>query len=407
MNSKSRSTAISQSLLVSALSFVFSLVFLLNYNSSYPIGNTNKEQYVTLPSVSENPKVLLNTTSLSNCLSFYYLEDDNSTQSMVFKNEYLRSNQTTSSNGSDNALCKIVNISDINSCIKYYTNQSSITCNLRNSGSTDLDFANFNDLGLLIVDTKFNNSYDFELEDPSNPKQIIGVNLDLGKHTQSNIDDLNSPRIEIVRKDNSRIPNMSAAKNQEIIWEGNIKDFFKEPVDQYQNETYIAIQFNTGRHGSDVPEEERGFGVLFDVSSTSDPYLFEYRDDGVYTKYNYDLIKSLAKIDFIFHNLDDKNDPVFMNNLTGTNKVKLKVLTGISDSDNSTTRFVKTFVDVGSGLEIPYWSLYDLSKLKSHDRIIDEDGFLAAINQGSGYTIVRTDNIDTRLSAFHSFVFGF
>jgi hypothetical protein len=46
---------------------------------------------------------------------------------------------------------------------------------------------------------QINKNYNFEFIEPSNTTQLIGVNLDLDKHTQPNIDDLNSPRIEIVR----------------------------------------------------------------------------------------------------------------------------------------------------------------------------------------------------------------
>lgn len=269
-----------------------------------------------------------------------------------------------------------------------------------------LSIDNFDDEGSLIVDTRFNQSYDFRIMDPANSDHFIGVNLDLKPHTQSNISDLNSPRIEIVRMNTNGTPNMFIAKNQEIIWKGNIKDYFKRPDDKFQNETYIAIQFNTGRHGSNVSTEELGLGVLFDVSSSSNPYLFEYRgDDGSYTKYDYDALKKLAGNDFIFHNLDDNNEPIFINNLTNRDAVKLNVLTSLSDFDNS-TRIIETFVDMGNGIEIPYWTLNDMSKLRTHEKVIDEDNFMRAIDQGSGYTIARTDNIDTRLLAFHSFVFG-
>jgi hypothetical protein len=404
MNSKSIGN--SQSFLVTVLSFILSSFLIFSYNTPHSFGVVSKEHNITLTSISENPKMIINTTSLSDCLSYYYFDTKHSSSDSLILRDDLKRNQTIKSGGPANTMCKIINISEINSCFKYFTNQSAATCNLKDSQITDLDIDNFNSNGLLIVDTKFNNSYNFEFVDPSNSSQIIGVNLDLDNHTQPNIDDLNSSRIEIVRKNYSGIPNMLAAKNQEIIWEGNIKDYFQTPVNAYQNETYIAIQFNTGRHGSNIPAEERGFGVLFDVSSSSNPYLFEYRDHGVYTKYDHNAIKQLAGDDFIFHNLDNNNDPIFINNLTNSNKVKLKVLTSSSESDNA-TRIVETFIGTCSGIDKPYWSLYDLSKLRDHDRITDVEGFMEAINQGSGYTIARTDNIDTRLSAFHSFVFGF
>ncbi|CAN5632240.1 hypothetical protein BH23THE1_BH23THE1_35300 [soil metagenome] len=192
---------------------------------------------MTLTSISENLKLLINTTGLSDCLSYYYFDTEHSSSDSLILRDDLKSNQTIKFGGPANTMCKILNFSEINSCFKYFTIQSTATCNLKDSQLTALDIDNFNSNGLLIVDTKFNNSYNFEFVDPSNSSQIIGVNLDLDKHTQSNIDDLNSPRIEIVRKNYSGMPNMLASKNQEIIWEGNIKDYFRTPVDAYQNET--------------------------------------------------------------------------------------------------------------------------------------------------------------------------
>ena len=102
---------------------------------------------------------------------------------------------------------------------------------------------------------------------------------------------------------------MATAKNQEIIWTGNIKNYYKKPTDNYNNETYMALQFNTGRHtdeknSTSTASEERSFGILFDVSNSSNPNLLEYRGDGgIYTKYKYDLIKQLAGKDFVIHRL--------------------------------------------------------------------------------------------------------
>lgn len=405
---KSTSITISQprvNIVIVISVIIYSLVLIMiTLNPSYSFGTVNRENINTLSSISIDPVVLINTTSLSNCLQSSDSFKNNLSNSLIKKDNYLIDYQESYSDNPTNIYCKIYDVSDNNSCFKYFTNQSILPCNSHNSDETILDIDNFNDEGLLIVDTRFNNSYDFELKDPLNSEHLIGVNLDLDKHTQGNISDLNSPRIEIIRKDSNGVPNMSLAKNQEIIWQGSIKDYFKKPTDNYQNETYIALQFNTGRHGSNIPAEERGFGVLFDVSSSTNPYLFEYRDDGVYTKYDYDLLKRFAGEDFIFHNLDENNNPIFINNLTNRDEVKLKVITSLSANGNS-TRIIETFLDTGSGVENPYWTLNDLSKLKVHDRIIDENEFIETINQGSGYTIARTDNIDTRLLAFHSFAF--
>ena len=402
---KSNSIAISQPFLITLVSFIFIFIFSFEHNSSYSFDDVTQDRNITLNIVPENLMVLLNTTSVSECLPSFQQLKNNSSVSPLLKEGYLKGNQTAEYNKSTNTMCKIINVSEFNSsCMDYYTNQSVIRCESQDSNESVLGIDNFDSDGLLIMNTKYNTSYNFEVADSVNSSQIIGVNLDLEQHTQSNNNNLNSPRIEVVRKDNNNTPNMSAAKNQEIIWQGNIKDFFKEPLEQFQNETYIAIQFNTGRHGSNIPNEERGFGVLFDASSSTDPNLFEYRDGNEYTKYNFESIKRLAGDDFVFHHVDENNNPIFLNNLTNREQVKLKVVTSLSGIDNS-TRIIETFVDSGTGVLNPYWSLKDVSKLKSHESITNDDEFIETIEQGSGYTIARTDNIDTRLSAFHSFVF--
>jgi hypothetical protein len=410
---KSKSIEISLLSIINALSLflVYSLSFFYDVELvySYEGRNSSLDKNNLNNLTSQNPKILINTTSLSNCLSPYSTYGTSPHSLMNFDN-YLGKHYDLDSYYQSNEICKIFDVSEVNTCFKYFTNQSIFPCHLENKvDDFDLSSDNFDDKGSLIVDTRFNHSYDFRIKDPANPDHLIGVNLDLKSHTQSNISDLNSPRVEIMRLNANNTPNMSAAKNQEIIWEGDIKDYFNSPQNRFQNETYISIQFNTGRHGSDVITEELGFGVLFDVSSSSNPYLFEYRDDnGSYTKYNYDSLKNLAGNDFIFHNLDrsDEEEPIFINNLTNRDEVKLKVITSLSGYDNS-TRSIKTFVDTGNGVVNPYWTLNDISKLSTHEKVANEDNFMKAINQGSGYTIARTDNIDTRLLAFHSFVFGF
>jgi hypothetical protein len=227
--------------------------------------------------------------------------------------------------------------------------------------------------------------------------------MDFEKHTQGDNSDINSPRLEIVREDLKGNPNMSAAKNQEIVWQGNIYEYFEEPKDEFDNETYIALQFNTGRHGSNEDDEERGFGVLFDVSGSSNPNLLEYRDNGKYIKYDYNTTKEFALDGFIFHQLDHNGNPKFINNLTNREDVELKVRTFLTDKN---TRMIETFVDNGSGTDVPYWSLTNLTKLKDQEEIDDEKGFMETVNQGSGYVIARTDNIDTRPSSFKSFAFN-
>jgi hypothetical protein len=243
------------------------------------------------------------------------------------------------------------------------------------------------------------------MTDPLNQDRKFRVSLDFQEHAQSENDEINSPRLEIVRENSEGLPDMSAAKNQEIIWTGNIYGFFEKPKDNFANETYIVIQFNTGRHGSNEDNEERGFGVLFDVSGSNNPNLFEYRDDdGKYVKYDYDTIKQIAGDDFVFHHIDkERGDPLFIDNLTNTKNVKLKVRTFLIENN---TRTVGTFIgNASSSMEIPYWTLNNLSKLKEHEDIDNKSGFMETINQGSGYVITRTDNIDTRPTSFRSFTF--
>ncbi len=55
------------------------------------------------------------------------------------------------------------------------------------------------------------------------------------------------------------------------------------------------------------------------------------------------------------------------------------------ENSNNDRRVIQTFIDNGTGEEIPYWTLNDLSKLKLHDKVKDKNGFVEAAKQGSGY----------------------
>lgn len=255
-----------------------------------------------------------------------------------------------------------------------------------------MNISNISDKGLLLADIKFGTQYTFKSNDPINSNNKIKVSLDFDEYTQGDLDNINSPRIELIREDSNGEPNMLTAKNQIIIWQGNIKNYFRELQDKYKNETYITIQFNTGQHGSNEDDQEGGSGTLFDVSSVSNPNLFEYRDNGNYIKYDYERLKQLAGDSFTFHNVDENGKSIFINNLTNRDNVKLKVVTSLT-ANNS--RSVETFVDNGGGKEIPYWTLYNISKLNEYDKVENKDHFMDTINQGSGYVIARTDNIDT------------
>jgi len=291
-------------------------------------------------------------------------------------------------------------------------------CKLKRFEHNRLNPSNFDNEGHLIADTKFKKQYSFEIKrlidssssssSSSSSEDKTIVIIDLSKHIQNNLPDLNSPRLKILRENVTGMPDMTSAKNQEIIWTGNIKNYFKKPIGDYNNETYIALQFNTGRHIdeknsiSTTTTAERGFGILFDVSNTSNPNLLEYRgDNAIYTKYKYDLIKQLAGKDFVFYNLNNKGLPNFINDLLNKDNVKLKVKTFLT-KDNK--RVIETYIDNGSGKEVPYWVLKDLSKLKDDVSISDKDGFIKVTTQGSGYVITRTDNIDTRPTSFESYI---
>ena len=361
-------------------------------------------------STTKGPLFLINTTNVSNCFS-PSLNDQNTLNSnsdkMLIKNldrnDLGRSVTDNFNTNSNSKFCKVYTVSDPSTCIVHYVNQSKKSCQMDDENEDKkLESDNFSNDGLLIADTKFNNQYTFESLDPLNPTNKIRVSLDFDKHTQGGLEDLNSPRIELVRETLEGEPNMSAAKNQIIKWQGNIGDYFKEPIDDFDNETYITIQFNTGRHTSDKDDQRNGFGVLFDVSADSNPNLFEFREDGHYVKYDYEMIKQLTGDSFKFHNKDKDGNPVFINDLTESDNVTLKVVTYL-DANNSRT--VKTFIDKGQGKEVPYWTIDDLSKLKEYDKVDNDDDFIDTVMQGSGYVIARTDNIDTRLSSFNSLAF--
>jgi hypothetical protein len=310
-------------------------------------------------------------------------------------------------------ICPFSKISFFNDCnIQSLNNDiKQSNCKLKRFAYNKLNQSNFDKDGNLIADTKFKKQYSFEIKRSINsspsPSDKIIVIIDLTKHVQNNLPALNSPRLKILRENVTEMPDMAAAKNQEIIWTGNIKNYFTKPSGDYNNETYLALQFNTGRHideknSTSTTIGEKSFGILFDISNSSNPNLLEYRGDGaVYTKYKYDLIKQLAGKDFVFYSLNDKGSPHFINDLLNKNNVKIKVKTFLT-KDNK--RVIETFIDNGSGKKMPYWVLKDLSKLKDDESILDKDEFIKVTTQGSGYVIARTDNIDTRPSSFASYI---
>ncbi|TVP39164.1 hypothetical protein NARC_200053 [Candidatus Nitrosocosmicus arcticus] len=393
-------------LISKSLVLVFTIYIFLSLVMEYEVLDVASTVINESSSTSINPSILINTTKVSNCIPQHITDNNdgnNSTAlSLTESNKTNKANTNNETNNENTGICKILRVSDSISCSEYKGNQSEIPCESNDSDENNLKVDNFADNGHLLADTKYDQQYSFELTDPVGQDKKFRVTMDFDKHTQSENNDINSPRLEIVRENSEGIPDMSAAKNQEIIWYGNIHEYFKEPKDKFENETSIDLQFNTGRHGSNEPDEERGFGILFDVSGSSNPYLLEYRDEGKYVKYDFNTTKELAQDSFIFHQVDEKDNPIFNNNLTNKENVELKVRTFLTDKD---TRMIETFVDNGSGKEIPYWTLSNLSKLKEQEGINDENGFMETINQGSGYVIARTDNIDTRPSSFKSFSF--
>lgn len=284
-------------------------------------------------------------------------------------------------------------------------NKSSSNSNIRiyDPRSEDLlDNEIFDEDGLLIVDTKFGKQYSYQLADPLNPNKTIEVNLDLAEHSQGHLNNINSPRIEIERKNLNGSLDMTTAKNQMIVWKGNILDYFEKPEDNFENETYIEMMFNTGFHASDAPDNERrGIGVVFDVSKDSNPYILDYRDDGKYVKLTMGDVKNLSGSDFIFHSTDNKSENYYLNDLINKTNVTLKVKTLLTSENN---RVIQAFIDPGTGNEILYWTLNNASKLQDYEGIEDKAGFIDTVNQGSGFTYVRTDNIETRLSSLQSII---
>lgn len=310
-------------------------------------------------------------------------------------------NDNNSDNNSDNDERNVTLTFNPNKYDSNYSNSSNIRIYDPRSEDT-LDNEIFDEDGLLIVDTKFGKQYSYQLSDPLNPNKTLEVNLDLAEHSQGHLDNINSPRIEIERKNLDGSLDMTSAKNQMIVWKGNILDYFEEPEDNFENETYIEMMFNTGFHASDAPDNERrGIGVVFDVSKDSNPYILDYRDDGKYVKLTMNDVKNLSGSDFIFHSNDNKSDNYYLNDLINKTNITLKVKTFLTSDNN---RVIQAFIDPGTGNETLYWTLNNASKLRDYEGIEDKAGFVETVNQGSGFTYVRTDNIETRLSSLQSII---
>jgi hypothetical protein len=425
------------------------ILVLLSINSSFH-GEVEMAMGQTIDQLAEKNFVLINTTSVDNCSEFFRntnqlnstLGQENSTFSIT--NSGIQNNDTITSScpflkivypfdcSTDQIkvkeiMCRFTE-SDLENNIDaereggddedhdernetmtpyLYSdsngNESGSSIRIYDPRSEDiLNNEIFDENGLLIADTKFGKQYSYQLADPLNPNRTIEVNLDLAEHSQGHLNNINSPRIEIERKSLNGSLDMTTAKNQMIVWKGNILDYFEKPEDNYENETYIEMMFNTGFHNSDAPDNERrGIGVVFDVSKDSNPYILDYRDDGKYVKLTMNDVKNLSGSDFIFHSNDNKSDNYYLNDLINKTNVTLKVKTFLTSDNN---RVIQAYIDPGTGNETLYWTLNNVSKLQDYEGIEDKAGFIETVNQGSGFTYVRTDNIETRLSSLQSII---
>ena len=179
---------------------------------------------------------MINTTNVSNCFSpslndqnILNSNSDEKPNKNLDRNDLGNSVTNNFNTNSSSKFCKVYTVSDPSTCIAYFVNQSKTSCQIDDEDEDKkLETDNFSNDGLLIADTKFNNQYTFESLDPLNPANKIRVSLDFDEHTQGGLEDLNSPRIELVRESLDGEPNMSAAKNQIIKWQGNIGDYFKD-----------------------------------------------------------------------------------------------------------------------------------------------------------------------------------
>nr|MBA3751115.1 hypothetical protein [Nitrosopumilus sp.] len=246
---------LSYNIFLDGLIILFVNLIVLNVFSNFEIN------YIVEASLLIKPYVLVNTTLISNCSSL----PDNNISSLEKNDEHIiKVILEKRGNSIDNGKrCPFFKILAVDPCPMFLKNGSDIFCNVKDIDKKNkLGINNFDSTGLLIADTRFNQSYSYKMADPANPQKDIRIILDFQKHIQTQNHDINSPRLKIVRENPDGSADMSSAKNQEIIWTGNINKFFEEPKGNYQSETYIVLQFNTGRHGSNESDEERGFGVL-------------------------------------------------------------------------------------------------------------------------------------------------
>jgi hypothetical protein len=155
-------------------------------------------------SLQKKPFVLINTTDISNCLPL----PGGNNSSLIMANDYTKKNNTLSTKNNNinySKTCSFAKILPADSCPLPIENGSKTVCKsddidkYKGKSGNKLNSSNFDENGLLISDTKFNRSYSYEMGDPVNPQNKIGVDMDFQEHIQTQNHDINSPRLKIVR----------------------------------------------------------------------------------------------------------------------------------------------------------------------------------------------------------------
>lgn len=207
---------ISVSLISKSVVLVFTIYTFLSLVIEYEVQDVSSTIINESSYTSINPSILINTTKVSNCIPQDIIDNNGSINSTVLPKTESNKTDEVNINNETKGICKIFRVSDSISCTEYNGNQSEMPCKLNDSDEDGLNIDNFGDNGHLLADTKFDQQYSFELNDPMSQDEKFRVTMDFDKHTQRENKDINSPRLEIVREDSEGVPDMSAAK-KEII----------------------------------------------------------------------------------------------------------------------------------------------------------------------------------------------
>ena len=192
---------ISVSLISKSVVLVFTIYTFLSLVIEYEVQDVSSTIINESSFTSINPSILINTTKVSNCIPQDIIDNNgNNSSTALFKTETNKTNEANINNETT-GICKILRVSDSISCTEYNGNQSEIPCESNDSDEDSLKIDNFGDNGHLLADTKFDQQYSFELNDPVGQDKKFRVTMDFDKHTQSENNDINSPRLEIVRED--------------------------------------------------------------------------------------------------------------------------------------------------------------------------------------------------------------